>query len=55
MEDHFSIDVRVCWVIEPRRRRAWIATPQGQLSKVTDGTLRAGEIELPLPDIFDRL
>ena len=52
IEDYFSIGVPVCWVIDPIRRRAWMATP-GQLAKTTDSILRAGEIEMPLADVFE--
>jgi Uma2 family endonuclease len=52
IEDYFSIGVPVCWVIDPIRRRAWMATP-GQLAKATDGILRADEIEMPLADVLE--
>jgi Uma2 family endonuclease len=52
VEDYFSMGVPVCWVIDPIRRRAWTATP-GQLAKATDSILRAGDIEMPLADVFE--
>jgi Uma2 family endonuclease len=52
IEDYFSIGLPVCWVIDPIRRRAWMATP-GQLAKATDGILRADEIEMPLADVLE--
>lgn len=52
IEDYFSVGVPVCWVIDPVRRRAWAATP-GQLAKATDSILRAGDIEMPLADVFE--
>ena len=52
IEDYFSMGVPVCWVIDPIRRRAWTATP-GQLAKATDSILRAGDIEMPLADVFE--
>ncbi|MGA2715506.1 MAG: Uma2 family endonuclease [Bryobacteraceae bacterium] len=51
VEDYFSMGVPACWVIDPIRRRAWTATP-GHLAKATDSILRAGDIEMPLADVF---
>jgi len=36
----------VCWIIEPVARGAWVAT-LGLLAEVTDGILRAGDLEMP--------
>ena len=52
IEDYFSIGVPVCWIVDPASHDAFIATPAG-LKKVTDGFLRAGEIEVPLTEVFE--
>lgn len=52
MEDYLRMGVAVCWMIEPLTRRAWTVTP-GHMDEVTDGILRAGEIEMPLAEIFE--
>lgn len=52
LEDYFSVGVPACWVIDPIQRLAWIATPDG-LTKVTDGVLRTGNIEMPLVEVIE--
>ena len=47
VDEYFEMGVPVSWVIDPRRRRAWVATP-GNLAEATDGILRAGDLEMPL-------
>jgi hypothetical protein len=39
-------------MVDPETGEAWIVAP-GELTKVTDGILRAGEIELPLADVLE--
>jgi Uma2 family endonuclease len=51
LDDYAEMGVPVAWVIDPRRHRAWIATP-GILAEATDGILRAGDIEMPLTEIL---
>ncbi len=52
VDDYFEIGVPVCWLIDPRRRRAWIAKP-GQMVEPVDGVLRAAGIEMPLSAVLD--
>jgi Uma2 family endonuclease len=52
VKDYFEMGVPVCWIINPRRREAWIATP-GLLVEPTDGILRAGGIEVPLAEVLE--
>jgi len=52
IQDYFSIGVPVCWVIDPLKRLAWVATP-GHLTEATVGILRAGEIEMPLAEVLE--
>ena len=52
IEDYFLIGVPVCWIVDPASHDAFIATPAG-LNKVRDGVLRAGEIEVPLTEVFE--
>jgi Uma2 family endonuclease len=51
VKDYFDIGVPTCWIIDPVARVAWVATP-GNLAEATDGTLRAGEIEMPLDAVL---
>ena len=53
VEDYLNTGVPVCWIVDPETGEAWIATP-GELTKVTDGILRAGGIELPLAAVLER-
>ena len=50
--DYFEIGVPVCWIIDPIRNEAWEATP-GETLKVSDGILRAGQIEMPLAEVLE--
>ncbi len=52
IEDYFAIGVPACWIVDPIGRRGWIATPN-HLDKVTDGILRAGDIEMPLAEVLE--
>ncbi len=52
IEDYFAIGVPVCWIVDPIGRPGWIATPN-HLDKVTDGILRADDIEMPLAEVFE--
>jgi Uma2 family endonuclease len=52
VKDYFEMGVPVCWIINPRRREAWIATP-GLLAEPADGILRAGGIEVPLSEVLE--
>jgi Uma2 family endonuclease len=52
--DYFQMGVPVCWIIDPAKGHGWIATP-GQLLEPLDGVLRAGEIEMPLSAVTERL
>jgi Uma2 family endonuclease len=52
VQEYLDIGVPSCWIVDPESGEAWIATP-GQLTKVTDGILRAGEIELPLAEVLE--
>ena len=52
LNDYFQMGVPVCWIIDPIARLAWIATP-GLLAEVTDGILRAGDLEMPLAEVLE--
>ena len=52
LEDYFSMGVPTSWIVNPETGEAWIATP-GQLTKVMDGILRAGAIEMPLAEVLE--
>lgn len=42
----------VCWIVDPESDEARIVTP-GHMTKVTDGILRAGGIEMPLAEVLE--
>jgi hypothetical protein len=52
LDDYFQMGVPVCWIIDPVKRRGWIALP-GHLSEPADGVLRAGEIQMPLAEVVE--
>jgi Uma2 family endonuclease len=55
-EDYHQWGVPHCWVIDPERRIAWIYDRDTEWVKLDEsGTLVAGEIEIPLPEIFSQL
>jgi Uma2 family endonuclease len=51
VKDYFAMGVPVCWIVNPRRREGWIATP-GILAEPADGVLRAGDLAVSLADIL---
>lgn len=53
IQDYLEMGVPVCWIVEPVDRLAWIADSNG-LHDVKDGMLRAGDISLPLSDVWPR-
>ena len=52
LKDFAEMGVPTCWIIDPIARLAWIATP-GLLAEVTDGILRAGDLEMPLAEVLE--
>jgi Uma2 family endonuclease len=50
-DDYFRMGVPVCWIIEPVKRRGWVATPE-HLFEPADGILRAGDLEMPLAAVL---
>jgi Uma2 family endonuclease len=50
--EYFDMGVPTCWMVDPETGEAWIVAP-GELTKVTDGILRAGEIELSLAEVLE--
>ena len=58
IHDYLQFGVPTVWLIDPKTRRAFIYTPDGNRRDVTDGFLRAAnpgfaEIEIPLSSLFD--
>jgi Uma2 family endonuclease len=51
-KDYLSIGVPTCWILDPLANQAWIVTPSG-MTEAQNGILRAGEIEMPLADVFE--
>ena len=56
VDDYLSFGVAYVWVVDPRRRRAWIHTAGG-VSEARDGRLSTAspEIIVPLNEIFAEL
>jgi Uma2 family endonuclease len=55
-EEYHEWGVPHCWVIDPERRIAWIYDQDVEWVKLNEsGTLIAGEIEIPLPELFSQL
>ena len=56
IRDYLEFGVAYVWVIDPRKRRAWIHTTAGA-SEAKDGLLRTAspEIVVPLDEIFAEL
>jgi Uma2 family endonuclease len=52
LDDFFKMGVPSCWIIDPASRRTWVATP-GHLDEVTDGSLRSGDLEMPLAEVLE--
>ena len=56
VEDYLAMGVQVVWVVDPQRRRAYEALPNGAMQPVPRELTVAGtEICIPVPDIFAEL
>jgi Uma2 family endonuclease len=51
IDDYFEMGVPVCWIVDPVRRRGWIATP-GHRAEAADGVLRTDEFEMPFSEVL---
>lgn len=51
IDDYLAFGIPFVWVVNPRTQRGFIYTSEG-MRQPADGVLRAGEIELPLAEIF---
>jgi Uma2 family endonuclease len=55
-EEYHDWGVPHCWIVDPERRIAWIYDRDADWVKLDEsGTLVAGEIEIPLPELFSQL
>jgi Uma2 family endonuclease len=56
IDDYLEFGVRYVWIVDPRKRRAWVHTTEGA-QEVRDGVLRTAnpEIALALDGIFSAL
>jgi Uma2 family endonuclease len=52
LDDYVSMGVANIWVIDPHKRRAYTYGADGTIGAV-DGELRAANISVPLPSIFE--
>jgi Uma2 family endonuclease len=56
VEDYLAMGVATVWVIDPRRRKAYVVHGGGALEPAPDVLLAAGtEIRVPVPDIWREL
>ncbi len=56
VEDYLAMDVPTIWVVDPQRRRAYVAHSSGALEPVpTELTVANTGIRIPLADIFAEL
>ena len=53
--DYLSLDVPETWIFDPAKRRAYVYSHQGLHEAGQDGTLRCGNVEIALPDLFSKL
>lgn len=52
-EHYHAWGVPFCWVVDPAKRSAWEYHGAGEPAKLSStGTLRAGELNLPLSELF---
>ncbi|MGC2658066.1 MAG: Uma2 family endonuclease [Bryobacteraceae bacterium] len=55
-EEYHAWGVPYCWVVDPEQRTAWSYDRGAESVKLSaSGTLVAGEIEIPLTEIFSRM
>jgi Uma2 family endonuclease len=55
-EDYHQWGVPHCWIVDPERRIAWIYDRDTDWVKLNEaGTLVAGEIEIPIAELFSQL
>jgi Uma2 family endonuclease len=55
-EEYHAWGAPHCWIVDPERRVAWIYDRDADWVKLDEsGTLVAGEVEIPLPELFSQL
>jgi Uma2 family endonuclease len=56
VEDYLAMGVPVVWVVDPRRRKAYMATPAGALEPAPEAlTVPGTAIRVPVADIYAEL
>jgi len=51
IDDYLNFGVPFVWIVNPRMRRGWVYTRE-RFEEARDGILRAGVIEVPIPELF---
>ena len=56
VDDYLRMGVRAVWLIDPRRRKAYLAEAEGKIAPVTETLMLAGtEVQVPLAEVFAEL
>jgi Uma2 family endonuclease len=56
VDDYIQMGVQAVWVIDPRRRRVWVAENTVTMQRVEDVlTLKGTDIRVPVADIFSEM
>ncbi len=56
VEDYLLMGVGTVWVIDPRRRRAYVSVREGLMERVTETLVVSGtEIAVPVVEVFAEL
>lgn len=54
-EDYLSLGTPEVWIFDPAKKRAYVCSAKGLHEADAAGTLATGNIEIPLPDLFQQL
>ncbi|HEX7360400.1 MAG TPA: Uma2 family endonuclease [Bryobacteraceae bacterium] len=52
-EEYHRWGVPFCWIIDPDRKKAWEYFPEDREPRLAENQLTAGEIALPLAEVFE--
>jgi Uma2 family endonuclease len=55
IDDFLAFGVKYVWLVDPRRRKAWIYTTEGRREAANVLTTSSPDLALPLEEIFTAL